>query len=79
MDNKITGSYRTAIAKYRDTWNNKKEILAETSFSTITIKEISKDGNLLKIKGAKGNAKANIYTFEITEDFKQLLFEALIK
>ncbi|MED7819953.1 MULTISPECIES: ParB/RepB/Spo0J family partition protein [unclassified Francisella] len=79
LENKISGSYRTAITRYRDNWKRKAEILDDSRADVINIKDISKDKNLLKIKGSRIGGKAHTYTFEITEEFKKILFEALIK
>ncbi|MED7788752.1 ParB/RepB/Spo0J family partition protein [Francisella sp. 19X1-34] len=79
LENKISGSYRAAITRYRDNWKRKAEILDDSSVDVINIKDISKDKNLLKIKGSRLGGKAHTYTFEITEEFKKILFEALIK
>lgn len=78
LENKISGSYRSAITRYRDNWKRKAEILDSEKMDVINIKNISKDGNLLTIKGARGSSKNYSYTFEITEEFKKILFDALI-
>ncbi|API86258.1 ParB/RepB/Spo0J family partition protein [Francisella uliginis] len=79
LENKISGSYRTAITRYRDNWKRKAEILDDSKSDVISIKDITKDNNLLKIKGSRLGGKAHTYSFEITEEFKKILFEALIK
>ncbi|QIW09548.1 ParB/RepB/Spo0J family partition protein [Francisella sp. LA112445] len=79
LENKISGSYRAAITRYRDNWKRKAEILDDSKVDVINIKDISKDKNLLKIKGSRLGGKSHTYTFEITEEFKKILFEALIK
>lgn len=79
LDNKISGSYRAAITRYRDNWKRKAEILDSSKIDVISIKNVTKDGNLLKIRGTRSGSKAHTYTFEITEEFKKILFEALIK
>ncbi|AIT09277.1 chromosome partitioning protein ParB [Candidatus Francisella endociliophora] len=79
LDNKISGSYRSAITRYRDNWKRKSEILDSEKMDVISIKDIAKDGNLLKIKGARSGSKAYTYTFEISDQFKKILFDALIK
>lgn len=79
LDNKISGSYRTAITRYRDNWKRKSEILDDSKMDVININGIAKEGNLLKIKGSRSGSKSYTYTFEITDDFKQILFDALIK
>lgn len=79
LENKISGSYRTAITRYRDNWKRKAEILDDSKTDVINIKDITKDNNLLKIKGSRLGGKSHTYTFEITEEFKRILFEALIK
>lgn len=78
LENKISGSYRSAITRYRDNWKRKAEILDSTKIDVITIKDIAKDGNLLKIKGSRCGTKNYTYTFEITPEFKKVLFDALI-
>ncbi|AFJ42954.1 ParB/RepB/Spo0J family partition protein [Francisella orientalis] len=78
LENKISGSYRSAITRYRDNWKRKAEILDSEKINVININNISKDGNLLIIKGARGDSKNHSYTFEITEEFKKILFDALI-
>ncbi|MFC4892528.1 ParB/RepB/Spo0J family partition protein [Pseudofrancisella aestuarii] len=79
LSNKINGSFRAAILRYREHWKKKSLVFDSTKLDVINIKEIVKEDNLLKIKGSKGTSKAHTYTFEITEDFKKMLFEALIK
>ena len=79
LENKISGSYRTAITRYRDNWKRRAEILDDSKTDVISIKDITKDNNLLKIKGSRLGGKAHTYSFEITEEFKKILFEALIK
>ncbi|WP_150466681.1 ParB/RepB/Spo0J family partition protein [Francisella sp. SYW-9] len=79
LENKISGSYRAAITRYRDNWKRRAEILDDSTADVINIKDVSKDKNLLKIKGSRLGGKAHTYTFEITEEFKKILFEALIK
>jgi len=79
LENKISGSYRAAITRYCDNWKRKSEILDSEKMNVIKIKDIAKEGNHLKIKGLRSGSKAHTYTFEITENFKQLLFDALIK
>ena len=79
LENKISGSYRTAINRYRDSWKRKSEVLDSTRLDVITIKNVIKEDNLLKIKGFRSGSKAHTYTFEITEEFKKILFNALIK
>lgn len=79
LENKISGSYRSAINRYRDTWKRKAEVLDSSKADVISIKDIAKEDNLLKIKGTRSGAKAYTYTFEITEEFKKTLFDALIK
>lgn len=79
LENKISGSYRTAITRYRDNWKRKAEILDDSKTDVISIKDITKDNNLLKIKGSRLGGKAHTYSFEITEEFKKILFDALIK
>lgn len=71
LENKISGSYRSAITRYRDNWKRKAEILDSEKMDVINIKNISKDGNLLTIKGARASSKNYSYTFEITEEFKK--------
>ncbi|WP_150463651.1 ParB/RepB/Spo0J family partition protein [Francisella sp. XLW-1] len=78
LENKISGSYRSAITRYRDNWKRKAEVLDSEKIDVINIKNISKDGNLLTIKGARGGSKNHSYTFEMTEEFKKILFDALI-
>ncbi|MEY8766667.1 MULTISPECIES: ParB/RepB/Spo0J family partition protein [Francisella] len=78
LENKISGSYRSAITRYRDNWKRKAEVLDSERIDVINIKNISKDGNLLTIKGARGGSKNHSYTFEMTEEFKKILFDALI-
>ncbi|GAB4222149.1 MAG: KorB domain-containing protein [Francisella sp.] len=78
LKNKISGSYRSAIIRYRDRWKNKYEDLNSKKIDVITIKDIYKDGKFLKIKGSRGKNKNYTYTFEITPEFKKILFEALI-
>lgn len=79
LNNKISGSYRAAITRYRDNWKRKSEILDDSKMDVININGIAKEGNILKIKGSRSGSKSYTYTFEITEDFKQMLFDALIK
>jgi ParB family chromosome partitioning protein len=79
LENKISGSYRAVITRYRDNWKRKAKILDDSKADVINIKDVSKDKNLLKIKGSRLGGKAHTYTFEITEEFKKILFEALIK
>ncbi|ASG68617.1 chromosome partitioning protein ParB [Francisella halioticida] len=79
LEHKISGSYRTAITRYRGNWKRKAEILDDAKADVINIKDITKDKNLLKIKGSRLGSKSHTYTFEITEEFKKILFEALIK
>jgi len=45
----------------------------------ISVSTIAKEGNVLKIKGSRAGSKAYTYSFEITEEFKKVLFDALIK
>lgn len=79
LSNKISGSYRAAITRYRDNWKRKAELIDNEKMDVINIKTISKDDNILRIKGARAGSKAYTYSFEITDEFKKLLFEALIK
>ncbi|AXA33209.1 ParB/RepB/Spo0J family partition protein [Francisella adeliensis] len=79
LANKISGSYRSAITRYRDNWKRKAEIIDNEKMDIISIKNISKDDNILRIKGARAGSKSYTYSFEITDEFKQLLFDALIK
>ena len=59
LENKISGSYRTAITRYRDNWKRKAEILDDSKTDVISIKDITKDNNLLKIKGSRLGGKAH--------------------
>lgn len=79
LDSKITGSYRAAILKYRDAWNKNKVVLENANFDIITISKVDKDNGLLKITGSKGGSRSHTYTFEMTENLKKTLFEALVK
>lgn len=79
LANKISGSYRSAITRYRDNWKRKAEVIDNEKMDIISIKNISKDDNILRIKGARAGSKSYTYSFEITDEFKQLLFDALIK
>ncbi|QIV95594.1 ParB family chromosome partitioning protein [Allofrancisella inopinata] len=79
LDNKISGSFRSAITRYRENWKRKTQILDSAKLDVINVKEVSKEGKLLKIKGSRSGLKAHTYTFEITEEFKKILFEALVK
>lgn len=79
LENKIAGSFRSAITRYRDNWKKKAEILDSESIDIISIKDVTRDDNLLKIKGSKPGLKSHTYTFEITDEFKRILFDALIK
>lgn len=79
LDNKIAGSFRAAITRYRDNWKRKAKVIDSAMLDLISVKSITKDGNILKIKGARNGSKAYTYNFELTEDFKKVLFDALIK
>ena len=79
LENKISGSFRDAITRYRDSWKRKAEVIDSSMMDVINVKTIAKDGNILKIKGSRAGLKAHTYSFEITEDFKKVLFDALIK
>ncbi|MDE4965878.1 chromosome partitioning protein ParB, partial [Francisella tularensis subsp. holarctica] len=76
--NKISCSYRSAITLYLYNWKLKAEILDSKKIDVITIKDIAKDGNILKIKGSRCGTKNYTYTIEITPEFKKILFDALI-
>lgn len=52
----------------------KLEILDSTKIDVITIKDITKDSNLLKIKGSRCGTKSYTYTFEITPKLKKYYF-----
>ena len=79
LDNKISASFRSAITRYRDSWRRKAKVIDSTMMDVISVKTISKDGNILKIKGSRAGLKAYTYSFEITDDFKKMFFDALIK
>ena len=79
LDNKIAGSFRAAITRYRDNWRRKAEIIDSERMDVISVDEIVREEDLLKIKGSRSGAKAYTYKFEINEDFKRVLFEAFIK
>lgn len=79
LENKVSGSFRDAINRYRDSWKRKAEVIDSSMMDVINVKTIAKDGNILKIKGSRAGLKAHTYSFEITEDFKKVLFDALIK
>ncbi|MDE5014514.1 chromosome partitioning protein ParB, partial [Francisella tularensis subsp. holarctica] len=69
---------RSAITRTRETGTRNAAILDSTHRDVITIKDIATDGNLLKIKGSRCGTKNYTYTFEITPEFKKILFDALI-
>ena len=79
LDNKISGSFRSAITRYRDSWKRKAEVIDSSMMDVISVKTIAKENNILKIKGSRAGSKAYTYSFEITEDFKKVLFDALVK
>ena len=79
LDNKISGSFRAAITRYRDSWKRKAEVIDSSMMDVISVKTIAKEGSVLKIKGSRAGSKSYTYSFEITEDFKKLLFDALVK
>ncbi|MGQ4001466.1 ParB/RepB/Spo0J family partition protein [Francisellaceae bacterium CB299] len=79
LDNKISGSFRAAITRYRDSWKRRSEVIDSTMMDVISVSTIAKEGNVLKIKGSRAGSKAYTYSFEITEEFKKVLFDALIK
>ncbi len=79
LDKKISGSFRAAIRRYRDSWKRKAEVISSSKMDVISVKTITKEDNVLKIKGSRSGSKAYTYSFEITEDFKKVLFDALIK
>ncbi|MGQ4005621.1 ParB/RepB/Spo0J family partition protein [Francisellaceae bacterium CB300] len=79
LDNKISGSFRAAITRYRDSWKRKAEVIDSSMMDVISVNAIAKEGNVLKIKGSRAGSKAYTYSFEITEEFKKVLFDALIK
>ncbi|MFT4694476.1 MAG: ParB family chromosome partitioning protein [Francisella sp.] len=79
LDNKISGSFRAAITRYRDSWKRKAEVIDSSMMDVISVKTIAKEGSVLKIKGSRAGSKSYTYSFEITEDFKKVLFDALVK
>ncbi|MBK2027963.1 ParB/RepB/Spo0J family partition protein [Allofrancisella guangzhouensis] len=79
LDNKILGSFRAAITRYRENWKRKTQTLGSSNLEIISVKEVSKEGEFLKIKGSRSGLKAHTYIFEITEEFKKTLFEMFVK